>query len=248
MENARLDLGVAVGTEEDALRGLFAKNGHRPSQPAAADAEPLRARIDVVERQRSQAAVVAAASTSPAGFVDENLFRATAPARHRVGGAARTARSPIIANDVLALAVFLTEDEDTLRAGDHGPCRTRAVRRPQAMALKPIAHARRAAPDRCGDLANRQVTRDEFRQLCFADGSARCVLVRMGRPKAELVHPVRHCRRMPIDTPSDLLDRQPFGDPALQHLPFHDPNTSSHRGRKAGFTPSPDRPRDPAAT
>jgi hypothetical protein len=61
---------MAVGAHEDALPRLLAKSGQRPALRRA-DRKRLARRVDVVEVQADDAAVVAADGATPPGFLDE---------------------------------------------------------------------------------------------------------------------------------------------------------------------------------
>lgn len=135
---AALDLGVAVGAEQGTFLCLEPEPIDPQSQSARAEPEPLRGRIDVMELERRLARVVAAQSTGPARFIDQQSLDATAATRHRLG-----------ATPHAALEAIASDDERDLTVDSAGSCRAPVVRRRpsptaagrlQAVATKPVPH------------------------------------------------------------------------------------------------------------
>src|ERR1700754_3017697 len=79
MRSPGLDLGMAVGAEQDALAGFRPCRLQRAGHAAARKRERLLTRIDVVEMQAGERAVVSADDARAAGLGDENPL-ALAPA------------------------------------------------------------------------------------------------------------------------------------------------------------------------
>jgi uncharacterized protein (DUF362 family) len=75
---------VAISAQQDALRGLPASELDRPRHAGVTQAEVLRGRIDVVELQGPNEAVVAAQAAGSSGLFDEQGLNA-APAPGYVG-------------------------------------------------------------------------------------------------------------------------------------------------------------------
>jgi hypothetical protein len=73
-----LHLRVAIRAQQDALADLYAETLKAMSSPPC-NSKLLEARIDVMELQRSQAAVVATEPAAAAGLLDEDLLRPTSP-------------------------------------------------------------------------------------------------------------------------------------------------------------------------
>jgi hypothetical protein len=85
--DSRLYLGMAIGTQEDALCSLGSHLLDRPREASPRQAEFLLARIDVMEVERSAAAVVSADLAAPAGFSYEQQLRAATPVHHALHAA-----------------------------------------------------------------------------------------------------------------------------------------------------------------
>jgi hypothetical protein len=82
------DLGMTVGTEEDALRDLGARSFERQCSPDGGDREAFLGRVDVMELQGAEVPVIAAKSASAARLGHELGLHAAAPAGDRLRPAA----------------------------------------------------------------------------------------------------------------------------------------------------------------
>src|ERR1039457_119934 len=87
---ARLNLGMAVAAQQDALLGLAASMRQGAGHSAQAQSESLVGRIDVMEVQRPDTAVVAASLAPTAGLLDKQLLDAPTPAHYGLGSALQT--------------------------------------------------------------------------------------------------------------------------------------------------------------
>jgi len=210
---AHLDLGMAVRAEQDALRRLVTL-GRDAQRRAAPEREALRRGIDMMEVQRSQAAVIAAESAATTGLVDEQPLCALAPTRHRLGGAAGTAPRAVGSEHKERWTVLGTHAPPALHLA-RGASPSRRTRT-QAVAREPVSDGGRASiHDRC-DRPHAQVAGDQLLESRSVDRPSCCL--RRDPPERPTV----------LDQPCELL--------------VHNTNTSSPHGRNEALRPSPDRP------
>jgi hypothetical protein len=78
-----LHLCVAIRAQQDALADLQAQAVKAMGTPLGT-AELLETRVEMVELERTQAAVVAAQTTAAAGLLDKDLLHTTSPPNHRL--------------------------------------------------------------------------------------------------------------------------------------------------------------------
>src|SRR5439155_24251547 len=94
LSGTRLDLGVAVGTEQHAFAGLGARTLERPTDPLLAEREPLAVGVEMMELKRGRVPVVAAEPAATTRFRDEDRLDLAPPAHNRLGPAAQARVAP----------------------------------------------------------------------------------------------------------------------------------------------------------
>ena len=105
LRDTSLQLSVAVGAKETALRRLGPGGVKGAGEPALSEPECLVARVAVVKVERAGVAIVAAALAVTAGFVDEDLLDAAPATGDRVRTAAKAAVDPTRLQPELCLAM-----------------------------------------------------------------------------------------------------------------------------------------------
>jgi hypothetical protein len=97
LSDARFDLGVAVGTERDALARFGARAVQGASDAHVAEAKALLGRISVMELESTDVAVVAAQGASASGLLNECLLDLLATSRDGLGSAMKASPAPVVA-------------------------------------------------------------------------------------------------------------------------------------------------------
>ena len=176
-EHPGFDLSVAVLAEQDALAGFFAQRLDRAGQPAAAKAESLLRRIEVMEVQRARVAVEPAQEAGTARLVDEQALRAPAPLGDGIGATAKTlrrsGRSPREHGEPVRRAFRL---EARLRTRSACAFRSCLGCRLEAVVPKPVPDCRIAAINSGCDVSHCQVLCDERLQLLACQRTTRSMI------------------------------------------------------------------------
>jgi hypothetical protein len=110
-----LYLGMAVRAKKNAFRGFLSHLLYRPCEAAPGDPELLRLRIQVMEMQRANAAVIAADQARSARFCDEEKPCSPAPLDDALLATALTAVITAALENELRPAVRLADPCRELR-------------------------------------------------------------------------------------------------------------------------------------
>src|SRR3954468_16664575 len=160
-----LDLGVAIGADEDALPGFLPYAFDSAGESAAAQSERLGGRVEMMELECPDALGIAALSAGTAELLDERALDYLASLRHCRGATFQAGLATTPADHERGCRVPRA-DPRLLRPvlpGGALPPSGRGGR--QVVDAQPVPHGRDAAVELSGDLANGEVGRDQFQQL-----------------------------------------------------------------------------------
>jgi hypothetical protein len=192
LSDPRFDLGVAVGTEQDALARLGSGAFQGASDAHVAEAKALVERIDVMERESTDVTVVAAEGASTSGILNEGVLDLLAPSSDGLGSATKAAPAPLVTSpDELRRSVLraFAERQSTV-VGVAGYGSSRATRLKPVLP-KPVADGRAAELEPTRYVADAEAFVDKSGQSVAVDAAAGSVDGDVYRTEAMASCPVR---------------------------------------------------------
>src|SRR5947209_6741758 len=175
--------------------------------------------------------VVAAELAPAAGLCDEDRLDTPPAASHGVGLAPPAAMTPIGPAHECRLAVDRAEKKP-VAAHLAGRSSSSAASGFEPVPPQPMPNSPSADGKPLGDLPDRQPLRDQQLELLASQPAASRVLRAVGCLEVVLLHPVPDSRRMHVEPPPDLLEREPLSDKRLQLRAIHDDYSAGGLGRK----------------
>jgi hypothetical protein len=225
-----LHLSVTIRAQQDALADLGTKTLNTASHPVLSDAELLHRGVKVMELQCRHAAIVAAEPASSTRLFDEDLLDPSTASHHRLLTAPATPEIAAGVSDVLAFAV-LGAYKRCFGQASFASCARRiggapadTSTGPEPVLAQPMTHGCLAATERLRDLRDRHVGLDQRLEILSRDAPACSVLVSVRRLQPVFLDPVADRRFMPVETPSNLRQRQPLREKLLQRSAIHAPH------------------------
>jgi hypothetical protein len=177
------------------------------------DAELLETRVEMVELERTQPAVVAAQPAAAAGLLDKDLLHTTSPPNHRLLTAPEASEVAPGFTEMFGLPVMRALERDVGQPGCAGltspwaRASADASPGPQAVLVEPVPDGPLAAPNRLSDLGDSRTTFHEGFQLLSCDLTLAGMLRAIGGPQTVLHRPVTDGAFMQAHPPADLGKR-----------------------------------------
>jgi hypothetical protein len=169
-----LDLGVAIGAQQDALARLFSKRLDGTRESPAAEPKSLLCGIDVMEVECSRVGVEPAEQACAASLLDERALRAPPPLRYRLRATTQALRRSVSApREHRAAVLGAVVLEARLRFGPPGSLRPRFACGFKAVVPQPVPDGGETAVDGRGDLADGEVLGDEALEILSPESATR---------------------------------------------------------------------------